>query len=552
MIKLDENYTDYRDDSDENYICGKAVDAEDEESYEATPIKAPLINDFLGAFRSVYKKAFGNLDISNVPDNENVSDFLSALLKLIFDSPAFINNPTAPTQNQTDSSTKLATTEFVKAAITALIDSSPGTLDTLNELAAALGDDPNFATTMINALAGKAPVNTTLTDEEESSTLPATTDTPLTTLLQSVRNFLKYLGNKKAPLANPALTGTPTAPTAAKGTNSTQIATTAFVEAAITALVDSSPATLDTLNELAAALGDDPNFATTMINALAGKAPLASPALTGTPTAPTAAKGTNTTQIATTEFVKAAVNALFDLEHPVGDLCEQFPSTKSPVEKGWPGTWKIWSHRAVLYGVSTSTLPSYSTYSQLVASAIAAGSRPYALYTEPGGDSRLYRFKSHTDAYTVPADFDPVQWDRYATGVTIVPREEAGNALTDTDLAIGAKIATGTYVNRYVTEIIVPGGKFWSVEGGNRPTFEFDGVQPDRIRNLTGKARLESYITNALGALYGTSEGDGGISASGYTPDTLNFDASRVVPTAPDGSDNAPANLSVRFWRRVS
>ncbi|ELY7390870.1 phage tail protein [Cronobacter universalis] len=78
----------------------------------------------------------------------------------------------------------------------------------------------------------------------------------------------------KAPLASPALTGTPTAPTAAQTVNSTQIATTAFVKAAIAALVASSPAALDTLNELAAALGNDPNFATTMTNALAGKQPL--------------------------------------------------------------------------------------------------------------------------------------------------------------------------------------------------------------------------------------------------------------------------------------
>ncbi|HAZ3163183.1 TPA: phage tail protein [Escherichia coli] len=79
--------------------------------------------------------------------------------------------------------------------------------------------------------------------------------------------------NKKAPSNSPALTGTPTTPTAPKGTNNTQIASTAFVMAAIAALVDSSPDALNTLNELAAALGNDPNFATTMTNALAGKQP---------------------------------------------------------------------------------------------------------------------------------------------------------------------------------------------------------------------------------------------------------------------------------------
>ncbi|EFN4713313.1 phage tail protein [Escherichia coli] len=77
-----------------------------------------------------------------------------------------------------------------------------------------------------------------------------------------------------APKASPALTGTPTAPTAAQTVNNTQIATTGFVKSAIAALVASSPAALDTLNELAAALGNDPNFATTVTNALAGKQPL--------------------------------------------------------------------------------------------------------------------------------------------------------------------------------------------------------------------------------------------------------------------------------------
>lgn len=78
----------------------------------------------------------------------------------------------------------------------------------------------------------------------------------------------------KAALASPAFTGTPTAPTASAGTNTTQVATTAFVSTAVSNLVASAPTALDTLNELATALGDDPNFATTMTTALGGKQPL--------------------------------------------------------------------------------------------------------------------------------------------------------------------------------------------------------------------------------------------------------------------------------------
>ncbi len=75
----------------------------------------------------------------------------------------------------------------------------------------------------------------------------------------------------KAPLASPALTGTPTAPTAANATNSTQLATTAFVKAVIGDLINGAGTSLDTLNELAAALGNDANFATTVTTSLGTK-----------------------------------------------------------------------------------------------------------------------------------------------------------------------------------------------------------------------------------------------------------------------------------------
>ena len=80
----------------------------------------------------------------------------------------------------------------------------------------------------------------------------------------------------KAAIASPTFTGTPAAPTAAQGTNTTQLATTAFVRSEVAALVASAPGALDTLDELAAALGDDANFATTVTNSLALKAGLGS------------------------------------------------------------------------------------------------------------------------------------------------------------------------------------------------------------------------------------------------------------------------------------
>jgi hypothetical protein len=93
------------------------------------------------------------------------------------------------------------------------------------------------------------------------------------------------------------------------GVDTTVIADKTYVNTAISNLVDGAPALLDTLNEIAAAIGDDANFVTTITTALATKAPLISPALTGIPTAPTAEADTSTTQIATTAFAKAEADA---------------------------------------------------------------------------------------------------------------------------------------------------------------------------------------------------------------------------------------------------
>lgn len=158
-------------------------------------------------------------------------------------------------------------------AAASLVDSAPGTLDTLNELAAALGDDPNFATTVSSSIAGKQPLDADLTaiseilgtsgflKKEAADTWSLDTNTYLTgnqsitltgdvsgsgttsisvTVADDSHNHiisnvdgLQAVVDSKAPLESPDLTGTPTAPTATSGTDTTQIATTAFVMAAL-------------------------------------------------------------------------------------------------------------------------------------------------------------------------------------------------------------------------------------------------------------------------------------------------------------------------------
>jgi len=170
-------------------------------------------------------------------------------------SPALTGVPIAPTANTGTSTPQLATTAFVQQAIVAF---GPGdmlatTYDTNSNGkvdAAELADAVPWA-----GVSGKP-----------TSFTPATHSHPVSQV-----TGLQTALDAKAPLVSPSMTGTPTAPTAASGTNTVQLATTGFVTAAIGALIDAAPGALNTLNELAASLGDDPNFASTVTNALAGK-----------------------------------------------------------------------------------------------------------------------------------------------------------------------------------------------------------------------------------------------------------------------------------------
>ena len=173
--------------------------------------------------------------------------------------------------------------------------------------------------------------------------------------------FVTTADNLKADLASPTFTGTPTLPTGTiattqtAGNNTTAVATTAFVRTEVTNLISSAPAALDTLDELASALGDDANFATTTATSIGLKAPLASPALTGTPTSPTASTGTNTTQIATTAFVAEAI-PVASLQMFAGTVTQTVSS--GVVTTTAPSGWLLCNGNAV----------SRTTYSTLFAS----------------------------------------------------------------------------------------------------------------------------------------------------------------------------------------
>ncbi|CHR59756.1 side tail fiber protein [Salmonella enterica subsp. enterica serovar Typhi] len=143
-----------------------------------------IVDDLKGSNASTTEKGLVQL----CSDTDNDSEELAATPKAVktvmdetktkapLDSPAFTGTPTTPTPPDDAAGLETANAAFVRKLLAALVDSSPEALDTLNELAAALGNDPNFATTVTNALAGKQPLNDVLTAVSqitpEENTLP--------------------------------------------------------------------------------------------------------------------------------------------------------------------------------------------------------------------------------------------------------------------------------------------------------------------------------------------------------------------------------------------
>jgi hypothetical protein len=247
----------------------------------------------------------------------------------------------------------------------------------------------------------------------------------------------------------------------------------------------------------------------------------------------------------TMRLVRDRLEQVFNMLKPVGSGYVQHLNDPSPADMTWPGTWEIWSGRADAYRLSDSAPPSFSEYTQ--GANYAAGD--CVLWHLAGDDYRLYTAKAAITG--APEYLDPVKWNPVELG-DIVERRFV-QAWTDADLSVGSEITSGDYAGKYVIEVIVSGGKFWSVEGGFRPPFVSGGRQDDRIRNMEGNIYYVSYPPEKGGVADGVftvlSVPASGASSGGVEAYTYNFKASRVVRT---GDDNAPVNLSTRFWRRVA
>ncbi|HBA8335410.1 TPA: shikimate transporter [Escherichia coli] len=130
-----------------------------------------IVDDLKGSNASTTEKGLVQLCSDTGNDSEELAATPKAVktvmdetkTKAPLDSPAFTGTPTTPTPPDDAAGLETANAAFVRKLLAALVDSSPEALDTLNELAAALGNDPEFATTIMNALAGKQPLSDVLT-----------------------------------------------------------------------------------------------------------------------------------------------------------------------------------------------------------------------------------------------------------------------------------------------------------------------------------------------------------------------------------------------------
>ena len=206
-----------------------------------------------------------------------------------------------------------------------------------------------------------------------------------------------------APLASPALTGVPTAPTAAANTNTTQIATTAYVQTEINDLIASAPGALDTLDELAAALGDDANFATTVTNSLATKLPLAGGTMTGAIAMGTnkitgLGDPTNAQDAATKNYIDTVSIAPSNLTGPITSVG---PATSIASQTG-TGTKFVMDNSPTLItpvlGVATATsingtaIPSSKTL-------VATDSTAYVVPTQTGNSGKYLTTDGTTSSW---------------------------------------------------------------------------------------------------------------------------------------------------------
>ena len=256
-----------------------------------------------------------------------------------------------------------------------------GLSNVTNESKATMFNNPTFTGT-VSGITKAAFGLDNVTNESKATMFasPAFTGT-----VTGVTKAMVGLGNvtnesKSTLFSSPTFSGIPLAPTATAGTNTQQVATTAFVSTAVANLVDTAPEALNTLNELAAALGDDVNYSTTITTALGLKAPLADPAFTGTVSGVTATHvglGDVTNESKATMFTGPTFTGLITSQQAT-EIYNRKTGATGTVNHDF-STGAIWSHESMAanFTANFTLVPTTSLRTIVVTLLLVQGATPY-------------------------------------------------------------------------------------------------------------------------------------------------------------------------------
>ena len=362
---------------------------------------------------------------------------------------------------------KAATPAGVAAVVSRLVASSPDALNTLNELAQALGDDANFSTTVNTALSARVRTNgSTPFTNVQTGVNPG--GTPNDTDLATVRwvkdntasgnvDFASIVEHLAGVIANKA-------------------ATPAGVKSVVDALIDASPGALNTLDELAAALGDDANFATTVNTALANRIRInGSTPFTDVQRGVTPGNNANDLDLVTVQFLNnnAAIAPI--------SLSSAFTVSNVDVTRTLSRVITNYNYIDIIYKESIFGLQ--STKSKLVNLAIQTVVLPYTLYAINNTNDSLYSINEATGAAALIGALGSGDWDSLAAlGGTLYAINNTNDSLYSINEATGVAALIGALGSGDWNSLAGLGGTLYAINNTNNSLYS--------INEATGVAAL--------------------------------------------------------------
>jgi len=376
----------------------------------ALDLKAPLASPtFTGTVAGVTKAHVG---LGNVDNTSDASKPISTATQTALDLKA---------SNSDLASHEADTTSIHGIANTALL----ATMDYVDDAVGALSSsvDTDFIPVGDRGtMNGVAPLNASVKIENSYLTADVV-----------LKDETQTLTNKS--LTSPSLTGVPIAPTAAAGTNTTQVATTAYTVAAINALIDGAPGTLNTLNELAASVNDDASYAAAIASELTAKAPLASPSFSGTVSLPptTSIGSVNGTTISYLDGVTSAIQTQINTKAPLDS--PTFTGTVVGVGKSMVGLGNVDNTTDAGKPISTATQTALDLKAPLAAPTFTGA--VVLPSTTLLGDANLQSALNLKAPLASPT----------FTGTVVLPDSTVSTSMIVDSAITSGKIAEGTIVN---------------------------------------------------------------------------------------------------------